>query len=86
MAGLPEFGGFEVDEGDWNLFFGSTALGTDVVDHVPDDAVAHNDLVAAVLHDQAGTMGGAGLGVGGEGLLLGSDEAWDGRKTQSGKD
>ena len=86
MLLLPFFGGVEIDERERNLFFGSAAFGADVVDDVADDAVAHDDLVAAVLHDEAGAMGCGGLGIGGQRFLLGGGEAWGRRKTKSGKD
>ena len=53
----------------------AAALGADVADDVADDAVAHDDLVAAVFEDEAGAMGGGGGGVGREGFLLGGGEA-----------
>ena len=52
----PSVGGVEVDEGEGDLLFCSAALGADVVDDVADDAVAHDDLVAAVLEDEAGAV------------------------------
>jgi len=63
VAGLPFFGGVEIDERCGNLFFGAAALGADVTDDVAGDPVAHDDLVAAVLEDEAGTVGrGGGIG------------------------
>ncbi len=55
---LPALGGVEIDEGEGDLLFGSAAFGADVMDDVADDAVAHDDLVAAVLEDEAGAVRG----------------------------
>ena len=48
---LPAVGRVEVDQRDRNLFFGSPALGADVVHDLADGAVAHDDLIAAVLEE-----------------------------------
>ena len=53
---LPAVGGVEIDEGDGNLFFCAAALGADVMDNRAHDSVAHDDLVAAVLEDEAGAV------------------------------
>ena len=50
---FPPVSGVKVDEGERNLFFGTAAICADVSDDVAHDAIAHNDLVTAVLENEA---------------------------------
>ena len=82
VALLPLLGGVEIDQGEGDFFGVAAALGTDVADDLADDLVAHDDLVAAVLEDEAGAVrGGVGRGDG-EWLLLG--RGWIRPRRQTG--
>ena len=61
MLLLPPVGGVEVDQGYGDLFFFSAALCADVADQIAIDAIAHDDLVAAVFEDEAGAVGCGGI-------------------------
>jgi hypothetical protein len=54
MLLLPAVRSVEIDEGDGNLLFCSAPFRTDVVHDGANDAVAHDDLIAAVLKDETG--------------------------------
>jgi hypothetical protein len=84
-AGLIAAGGVEVDEGERDLLFGSGTFGADVADDVAYDAVAHDDLVAAVFEDEPGAMR-SGCGVYGERFLLRGGLTGKPCKRQSCKD
>ena len=84
-AGLVATGSVEVDEGERDLLFCAGTLGADVADDVAYDAVAHDDLVAAVFEDEPGAMR-SGCGVYGERLLLCGGLMGRSRKRQSCKD
>jgi len=71
---FPAFGGVQVYEVEGDLLFVSSSFGTDVVDHVADDTVAHDDLVAAVLENEAGAVRSRAVGLQSGGVLRQSVE------------
>ena len=68
---VPALGGGEVYEGEGDLFGVAAALGGDETNAGAGDGVAHDDLVGAVLEDEAGTVGRLSRGLRGGGGALG---------------